>query len=105
MYRVGGRPSNVAGVRSADKLPCSMELHFINVCIELIILLSFTFDEMKLVRAFTQNGMDKYEPEQHGEFSLFGGNISGKFIQLVSSSVGLFTLTAFAACFYSDDNS
>jgi len=43
------------------------------------------FVNVNLVRAFTQNGMDKYEPEQHGEFSLFGGNITGKFIQLTTN--------------------
>jgi len=40
------------------------------------------FVNINMVRAFTQNGVDKYEPEKDGQFSLFGSNITGNFIAL-----------------------
>jgi activator of HSP90 ATPase len=40
------------------------------------------FVNVNMVRAFTQNGVDKYEPEKDGKFSLFGSNITGSFVSL-----------------------
>lgn len=39
------------------------------------------FIEIPMVRAWTQNAIDKYEPEKDGKFSLFSGNIQGTFMQ------------------------
>lgn len=38
------------------------------------------FVETPMVRAWTQNAVDKYEPEKDGKFSLFSGNITGTFM-------------------------
>ncbi len=37
-----------------------------------------------MVRAWTQNAIDKYEPEKDGKFSMFSGNIEGTFMKLVT---------------------
>ncbi len=39
-----------------------------------------------MIRAWTQNAIDKYEPEKDGKFSLFSGNIQGTFMQFVMAN-------------------
>lgn len=42
-----------------------------------------TFTDVNRVRAFTQNSVSKYESQQNGQFSLFGDNITGTFLDIV----------------------
>lgn len=42
-----------------------------------------TFTDMNMVRAFTQNSVTKYDCRQDGQFSLFGDNITGSFLELI----------------------
>lgn len=41
------------------------------------------FTDINMVRAFTQNSLSKYDCEQGGQFSLFGDNITGNFLEIV----------------------
>ena len=41
------------------------------------------FTDINMVRAFTQNSLSKYECDQGGQFSLFGDNITGNFIEIL----------------------
>ena len=42
-----------------------------------------SFTDINMVRAFTQNSLSKYDCEQGGQFSLFGDNITGNFLEIV----------------------
>ncbi|CAF3170293.1 unnamed protein product [Rotaria socialis] len=42
-----------------------------------------TFTDLNMVRSFTQNSVSKYECQQDGQFSLFGDNITGTFLDIV----------------------
>lgn len=42
-----------------------------------------TFTDFNMVRAFTQNSVTKYECQQGGQFSLFGDNITGSFLDII----------------------
>ncbi|CAF0797497.1 unnamed protein product [Rotaria sordida] len=42
-----------------------------------------TFTDINMVRAFTQNSVSKYDCQQDGQFSLFGDNITGNFLDIV----------------------
>ncbi|CAF2406983.1 unnamed protein product [Rotaria sp. Silwood2] len=42
-----------------------------------------TFTDINMVRAFTQNSVSKYDCQQDGQFSLFGDNITGNFLEIV----------------------
>lgn len=41
------------------------------------------FTDINMVRAFTQNSLSKYECNQGGQFSLFGDNITGNFLEIL----------------------
>ena len=41
------------------------------------------FTDMNMVRAFTQNSVSQYDCQQGGQFSLFGDNITGHFLEIV----------------------
>lgn len=42
-----------------------------------------TFTDLNRVRAFTQNSVSQYECQQGGNFSLFGDNITGHFLEIL----------------------
>lgn len=42
--------------------------------------------DTQLVKAFTQGGVDKMEAEANGSFELFGGNVCGRFIDLIPNT-------------------
>jgi len=42
-----------------------------------------TFTDINMVRAFTQNSVSQYDCEQGGQFSLFGDNITGHFLDII----------------------
>jgi activator of HSP90 ATPase len=41
------------------------------------------FTDINMVRAFTQNSVSKYDCQQSGQFSLFGDNITGHFLDII----------------------
>ena len=42
-----------------------------------------TFTDINMVRAFTQNSVTQYDCKQGGQFSLFGDNITGNFLDII----------------------
>jgi activator of HSP90 ATPase len=42
-----------------------------------------TFTDINMVRAFTQNSVSQYDCQQGGQFSLFGDNITGNFLDII----------------------
>jgi activator of HSP90 ATPase len=42
-----------------------------------------TFTDINMVRAFTQNSVSQYDCQQSGQFSLFGDNITGHFLDII----------------------
>jgi activator of HSP90 ATPase len=42
-----------------------------------------TFTDINMVKAFTQNSITKYDCKQGGQFSLFGDNITGHFLDIL----------------------
>jgi activator of HSP90 ATPase len=42
-----------------------------------------TFTDINMVRAFTQNSVSQYDCKQEGQFSLFGDNITGHFLDII----------------------
>jgi activator of HSP90 ATPase len=42
-----------------------------------------TFTDINMVRAFTHNSVSQYDCQQGGQFSLFGDNITGNFLDII----------------------
>jgi activator of HSP90 ATPase len=42
-----------------------------------------TFTDINMVRAFTHNSVSQYDCKQEGQFSLFGDNITGHFLDII----------------------
>ena len=42
-----------------------------------------TFTDINMVKAFTQNSVSQYDCQQSGQFSLFGDNITGHFLDII----------------------